>query len=120
MQPHEEWESTAQMLRLLAHPARLMILEALCQGPLCVNDLNSLLGVPQPQVSQHMAALRKSGVVACHINGPLRCYYITKPSLVKKLVQLLKAEHPVQQRDRATVIREAERRRKRSSGAVVD
>lgn len=91
-----------------------MILEALCDGPLCVTDLNSLVALPQPQVSQHMAALRKAEVVACHINGPLRCYYITQPTLVKKLIQLLTADHPVRPRDRNAVIRDAERRRKQS------
>ena len=114
MQSHEEWESRAQLLRVLAHPARLTILEALCEGPLCVNDLNGVVTMPQPQISQHMAALRKSGVVACHVNGPLRCYYITKPTLVKKLVKLLREDHPVRERERGAVIREAERRRKES------
>ena len=114
MPSHEDWESRAQLLRLLAHPARLKILEALCEGPLCVNDLNGVVTMPQPQISQHMAALRKSGVVSCHVNGPLRCYYITKPTLVKKLVTLLKADHPVRERDRSLVIRDAEKRRKQS------
>ena len=114
MQPVKDWESKAQMLRLIAHPLRLTILEALCDGPLCVNDLNGLMSIPQPQVSQHIAALRKAGVVACHINGPLRCYYVTKPTLVKKLIQLLIAEHPTRERERAAVIRDAERRRKQS------
>lgn len=108
------WEERARLLRAIAHPVRLMILEALCEGPLCVTDLNGLVAIPQPQVSQHMAALRKSGVVACHINGPLRCYYITRPTLVKKLVQLLTADHPVRERDRSAVVRDAERRRKQS------
>jgi ArsR family transcriptional regulator, arsenate/arsenite/antimonite-responsive transcriptional repressor len=108
------WTERASLLRAIAHPVRLMILEALCEGPLCVTDLNGLVAIPQPQVSQHMAALRKSGVVACHVNGPLRCYYITKPTLVKKLVQLLTADHPVRERDRSAVVRDAERRRKQS------
>lgn len=108
------WEERARLLRAIAHPVRLMILEALCEGPLCVTDLNGLVAISQPQVSQHMAALRKSGVVACHVNGPLRCYYITKPTLVKKLIQLLTADHPVRERDRSDVVRDAERRRKQS------
>ena len=112
------WAERARLLRVIAHPVRLMILEALCEGPLCVTDLNGLVAIPQPQVSQHMAALRKSDVVACHIKGPLRCYYITKPTLVKKLVQLLAAEHPVRERDRGAVVRDAERRRKQSQPTI--
>ena len=110
----DAWAERARLLRVIAHPVRLMILEGLCEGPLCVTDLNGLVAIPQPQVSQHMAALRKSQVVACHVNGPLRCYYITRPTLVKKLIQLLTADHPVRERDRNDVVRGAERRRKQS------
>ena len=105
------WESQARMLRAIAHPVRLRILEALCEGPLCVNDLNVLVTLPQPHLSQHMAALRKAEIVACHTNGPLRCYYVSKPTLVKKLVRLCAQDHPAVEKDRAVVIREAARRR---------
>jgi DNA-binding transcriptional ArsR family regulator len=47
MQSHEEWESRAQLLCLLARPARLTILEALCEGPLCVNDLTGAVTMPR-------------------------------------------------------------------------
>ncbi len=114
----EFWAERAGLLRSIAHPVRLMILEALCEGPLCVTDLNGLVAIPQPQVSQHMAALRKSSVVACHVNGSLRCYYITKPTLVKKLIHLLAAEHPVREQSRSVVVRDAERRRKQSQPSV--
>ena len=106
-----DWGPESQLLRAIAHPTRLKILAALCEGSLCVNDVNDMLDIPQPQVSQHMAALRKVEVVACHINGPLRCYYILKPTLIKKLMRLLYEEHPSRQRDRNTVIREANKRR---------
>ena len=106
-----DWESQAQMLRAIAHPVRLQILDALRDGPLCVNDVNALVSISQPQLSQHMAALRKLGIVACHINGPLRCYYVSRPTLVKRLLRICAEEHPVVEKDRATVVREAAKRR---------
>jgi ArsR family transcriptional regulator, arsenate/arsenite/antimonite-responsive transcriptional repressor len=110
-----EWGFESRLLRAIAHPIRLKILAALCEGSLCVNDVNDMLDIPQPQVSQHMAALRKVQVVACHTNGPLRCYYILKPTLIKKLIRLLSEEHPARERNRATVIREANRQRELKS-----
>jgi len=105
------WEERARLLRTIAHPVRLMILESLCEGPQCVTDINALIAIPQPHLSQHIAALRKAGLIACHVNGSLRCYYILKPTLVKQLVRLVSTEHAERQRDRRTVIQEARRRR---------
>ena len=81
--PVELWEERSQLLRAMAHPVRLQILKALCEGPLCVKDVNSLFDISQPHLSQHMAALRKNNLVDSHVNGTLRCYYLLMPSLVK-------------------------------------
>jgi ArsR family transcriptional regulator len=105
------WEERARLLRTIAHPVRLMILESLCEGPQCVTDINALIAIPQPHLSQHIAALREAKLIACHVNGSLRCYYILKPTLVKQLVRLVSSEHTERDRDRTTVIREAQRRR---------
>jgi ArsR family transcriptional regulator len=105
----ESWREEARLLRAIAHPVRLTVLEVLCKGPQCVNDLNALVDISQPHLSQHMAALRKAGLVASHINGPLRCYYVLRPSLVRGLIRLLQQEHPVEEQDRASVIQQVQR-----------
>lgn len=99
------WNDRARLLRVMAHPTRLMILNALCQRPHCVKDINSLVSIVQPHLSQHMAALRKAGLIDCHISGPLRCYYVVRPTLVKKMLQLLSKDHPVQLRSHDSVVR---------------
>lgn len=109
--PLKFWEERAKLLRVMAHPVRLMILESLCDGPRCVNDLNGLVDIPQPHLSQHIAALRKVGLIVCHINGSLRCYYVIRPTLIRKLIPLLRQEHPCHERDRQVVIREAQKAR---------
>ena len=105
------WEQRARLLRTIAHPVRLMILESLCEGPRCVTDINALIDIPQPHLSQHIAALREARLIDRYVNGSLRCYYILKPSLVNQLIRLVSGEHLERERDRATVIREAQRRR---------
>ncbi len=85
----EFWEERARLLRMIAHPVRLAILESLCDGPRCVTDINALIAIAQPHLSQHIAALRKARLIACHVNGSLRCYYILKPTLVKRLIRLV-------------------------------
>ncbi|MGD8453992.1 MAG: metalloregulator ArsR/SmtB family transcription factor [Phycisphaerae bacterium] len=99
-------EECVQLLRIVAHPIRLMILEALAERSQCVKDLNARVPISQPRLSQHMAALRKLELVGCHTNGPLRCYYLLRPTLVQGLVRLLSEPHPPQPRDREDVLRE--------------
>ena len=106
-QAGDSWQQRAKLLGVMAHPVRLAILETLCERPCCVKHINSLIDISQPQLSQHMAALRKANLVACHACGPVRCYYILQPSLVKKLLQLLRQEHEIKQRDCRSVVREA-------------
>lgn len=101
------WEAEASLIKAVAHPLRLSILETLDQGSKCVKDLNMLVPVPQPQLSQHIAALRKAELVACHSDGPLRCYYVLRPNLVRKLISLLRQDHPPQYRPRDKVKKEA-------------
>jgi ArsR family transcriptional regulator len=52
-----------KILRALADPNRLRILNLLLAEPLCVCELEMLLGLPQPLLSRHLAYLRGAGLV---------------------------------------------------------
>ena len=99
-------EDLASLLSVVAHPIRLTILQELCAGVRCVSDLNDLIPISQPNLSQHMSALRKAGLVDCHSNGPLRCYYVIRPSLVEALLRLQPERHPTRLRSRESVLAE--------------
>ena len=51
------------MFRALSDPTRLRIVHLLRDGPLCVGDLVTVLGVAQPTASRHLAYLRRVGLV---------------------------------------------------------
>jgi ArsR family transcriptional regulator len=106
----EFWTERAHLLRVMAHPVRLMILETLSESSRCVKDLNSLVPISQPHLSQHMAALRRANLVDCHSSANLRCYYLLQPTLVQRFIRLLTKEHPVRFRDQDRVVREARQR----------
>jgi ArsR family transcriptional regulator len=106
----ETWTDQTQWLRAMAHPVRLRILAALCEQPRCVKDINSMISILQPHLSQHIAALRNAGLIDCHIAGSLRCYYIVRPTLVKKMMRILSQDHPLRLRDRRSVMRAVQRR----------
>ncbi len=107
----------AELLRVLAHPTRLAILQELSRGAKCVTDIRQLLDVPQTNTSQHLQALRQARIVDFHEDGNLRCYYITRPKLVSSLLRLLSGEYPVVLRPAEAIRREGRRREKRQSVA---
>jgi len=56
-------EVGAQMLRAMAHPFRIRLLEVLAAEEECVCHLVSLFDKPQPYISQQLAALKEVGLV---------------------------------------------------------
>lgn len=68
----------ADVLRLLADPTRAAIVEALAAGPACNCHLVEELGLAQPNVSNHLRALRQAGVVTTEPHGRFT-YYRLKP-----------------------------------------
>ncbi len=102
----KDWTESARIIRVMAHPVRLMILDALARRSLCVKDLNQIISISQPHLSQHMAALRKAKLVDRHKDGSLRCYYLLRPDLVRRFIELVKEKHPIRHRDRESVQKE--------------
>jgi DNA-binding transcriptional ArsR family regulator len=58
----------------VAEPHRREILDLLASGELPVNDLVTLLGLAQPQVSKHLKVLREVGLVDVRDEGRQRVY----------------------------------------------
>ncbi len=80
----------ADILKMLAHTTRLMILEELVKGVKCVNDIEELLEVRQPNISQHLAMLRHGGLVDFYQKGKKKCYFLTRPEMIKTIVKGLR------------------------------
>jgi ArsR family transcriptional regulator, arsenate/arsenite/antimonite-responsive transcriptional repressor len=68
-----------RLFRALSDRTRLRILNLLTTGELCVCDLVSVLDVPQPTASRHLAYLRKVGFVTVRKEG-VWCYYCLAPA----------------------------------------
>ncbi len=56
-------ESAAELLKALAHPARLLVLCRLVEGEAAVGELQPLVGLSQSALSQHLATLREMQLV---------------------------------------------------------
>jgi ArsR family transcriptional regulator len=74
-------------------PTRLRILHLLRAGEMCVADLVTILDMPQPTISRHLAYLRRSALVVTRKSG-LWTYYslaAAKSELHRKLLDCLTA-----------------------------
>ena len=67
----------AQILKVLAHPGRLAILEYISQQKSCIcNDIVDEIGLAQPTISQHLKELKNIGLIEGEIDGKKVCYCI--------------------------------------------
>ena len=85
-------EGRLELLKVIAHPARIKILEELVQGVKCVSDFEDTLDISQPNVSQHLKLLRSHRIIDFFVDGRLKCYFLREP-LIPDLLRLLKKEY---------------------------
>ena len=85
----EKFRRQAEYLKVLAHPIRLAIIDALKDGTCCVNDVSELLHVSQPNISQHLAILRSQRIVDYTEDGKRRCYFLCDPEIIIPLLSVL-------------------------------
>jgi len=68
------YEAKAELFRLLGHPVRIRVLELLQEGPMPVRALLAAIEVEPTGLSQHLAVLRRSGMVIAHRDGSTVVY----------------------------------------------
>ena len=71
----------AQMMKALAHPARIAIIQQLIKTNACIcSDLVEELGLAQATISQHLKELKNAGLIKGTIEGTSVCYCIDEKS----------------------------------------
>ena len=84
----EEQNKLATVAKVLAHPARIAIVEYLLEAQACINsDLVQELGLAQATISQHLKELKSLEIIQGTIEGTSMCYCIN-PQVWKELSTL--------------------------------
>lgn len=73
---HAAASQACGLLKVLANPDRLLLLCQLAQGPLCVSELESIVGIHQPTLSQQLGVLRDEALVTTRREGKQIFYSI--------------------------------------------
>ncbi|MHB8127639.1 MAG: ArsR/SmtB family transcription factor [Mobilitalea sp.] len=83
-----KYTDTAELLKTIAHPVRLCIINGLLKKGECnVSYMQGCLGTPQSTVSQHLQKLRMAGIIEGRRNGLEICYQVCND----KVAVLMKA-----------------------------
>mgnify|MGYP000072133400 CR=1 FL=1 len=80
----------AQLLKALANESRLMILCSLAQQELNVSQLNERLDLSQSALSQHLAWLRREGLVQTRRDAQT-IFYSLQGSKAKQVIDVLQS-----------------------------
>ena len=77
----------AEVLRVIAHPDRIRIIEELRTGERDVNSLVDSLELPGPRVSQHLSLLRLHRIVEERRDGRQHFYSLIHPQIATWIVE---------------------------------
>ena len=86
------YRDRAELMKLLAHPMRLQILDILRHESECVCHLTAVLGKPQPYVSQQLAVLRNAGLIDDEREGTNVFYRLADAELAPILAAVLEPD----------------------------
>ncbi len=84
-----DYKRKAEILKVIAHPMRLKILEKLYCDSCNVKTMWECLNLPQDVVSQHLAVLRKKKILISKREGTSVFYSIAENINIKQLVSFL-------------------------------
>jgi DNA-binding transcriptional ArsR family regulator len=84
-QMHEAAGRACRLMKVLANPDRLMILCQLTRGEMRVGDIETLLGIGQPTLSQQLTVLREDGLVSTRREGKNIYYRVNSPQALAVL-----------------------------------
>jgi ArsR family transcriptional regulator len=77
------YESRAQVMKALAHPTRLFLVDELGRGERCVCELTALVGADTSTVSKHLTVLKHAGIVEDEKRGAQVFYTLRVPCVLR-------------------------------------
>ena len=98
------FEARANILKALAHPTRLFIVEKLSNKPHCVNELTKMIGVDMSTVSKHLSILKNSGLIIDEKRGK-QVFYSLRMHCVLNFLDCVEDVLKEQVKDRLAAVR---------------
>lgn len=77
---HEAW---SKIIKAIAHPSRLFIIEELNKGERCVGELTEMIGADASTVSKHLSVLKNAGLIMMEKRGNSIFYNLRVPCIMQ-------------------------------------
>ena len=81
-QVQARYEARARIVKAMAHPARLLMVDELSHGERCVCELTDLVGSDISTVSKHLSVLKNAGIVQDEKRGSQVFYSLKVPCIM--------------------------------------
>jgi ArsR family transcriptional regulator, arsenate/arsenite/antimonite-responsive transcriptional repressor len=76
-------EARAKIIKAMAHPSRLFIIEELNKQERCVGELTAMIGADASTVSKHLSVLKNAGLVMVEKRGNSIFYSLRVPCIMQ-------------------------------------
>jgi ArsR family transcriptional regulator len=77
------FEARARIVKALAHPSRLFIVDELSRHERCVAELTEMVGADMSTVSKHLSVLKAAGILRDERRGAQVIYHLRVPCVLK-------------------------------------
>jgi ArsR family transcriptional regulator len=76
------FEARARIIKAMAHPTRLFIVDELSRGERCVHEFQEMIGSDMSTISKHLSVLRTAGIIADDKRGNRVFYTLRVPCVM--------------------------------------
>jgi DNA-binding transcriptional ArsR family regulator len=77
-----KYETRAGIIKAMAHPTRLFIIDELAKGERCVRELTAMIGADISTISKHLSIMKGAGIVAGEKRGSQVYYQLRVPCIM--------------------------------------
>jgi DNA-binding transcriptional ArsR family regulator len=81
----QDYERRSSVIKAIAHPTRLFILDLLREGSLCVCEINERIDADLSTISKHLSLLKNAGLVSSQKKGLQVHYTLEMPCVLDAL-----------------------------------
>ncbi len=99
------YEARSEVLKAMAHPSRLKIMDALAKGERCVCELQEVVGSDLSTVSRHLALMKGAGILSARKKG-VNVYYKLRVPCVRGFFDCVEAIITADAKQRTRLARE--------------
>lgn len=99
-----KYRARANIIKAMAHPSRLLIMDALSVKELCVCELTELVGADTSTVSKHLSVLRNAGIVTDEKRGTM-VYYRLRVACIMNFFGCVESVMETSARDQLALVK---------------